>query len=99
MAAALSHAEVLRKLDLCPTGGNTALLKRWLTHWEISTDHFEARAHRKPSRVAKPLEEILVERSSYARANLKTRLYADAIKQPICELCGQGEIWQGARWG
>jgi hypothetical protein len=99
VAASQSHSAVLRVLDLCPTGGNTAVLKRWLKQWEISTEHFEARAQRSLPRVAKPLEEILVQSSSYARANLKTRLYADGIKTPTCELCGQGESWRGRPMG
>ena len=44
---------------------------------------------------ARPLAEILVERSSYARSNLKARLYAEGLKQPVCELCGQDELWRG----
>ena len=91
--------EVLRVLELCPTGGNTPLLKRWIAHWGISTDHFDPRALRGLPRAAKPLAEILVEGSSYARANLKTRLYAEGIKAPICELCGQGELWRGRPMG
>ncbi|MDP2710023.1 MAG: HNH endonuclease [Solirubrobacteraceae bacterium] len=99
VAASQSHAEVLRALDLCPTGGNTALLKRWLSQWGISTEHFDARALRKPRPTAKPLDEILVERSSYARANLKARLYAEGIKTPMCELCDQDELWRGRPMG
>lgn len=94
VAASASHAEVLRVLDLCPTGGNTALLKQSLAYWGISTNHFEAQALRRPRPTAKPLDEILVENSSYARANLKARLYAEGIRAPICELCGQGELWR-----
>ncbi len=86
-------------LDLCPTGGNTSVLKQWLRHWEISTEHFEAQALRSIPRTAKPLEEILVQNSSYARANLKARLYAEGIKTPVCELCGQGETWRGRPMG
>ncbi len=86
-------------LGLCPTGGNTALLKRSLAHWGVSTGHFEARALRAPRATAQPLEEVLVEGSSYARANLKARLYAEGIKTPTCELCGQGELWRGRTMG
>ena len=99
VAESSSHAQVLRSLDLCPTGGNTALLKRWLAQWNISTDHFEARAFRSLNQTAKPLEEILVEGSSYARGNLKIRLYAEGIKTPTCEMCGQGERWNGRTMG
>ena len=89
-----SHAQVLRMLDLCPTGGNTSVLKKWLAHWQISTAHFDARALRSPSPVATPLEEILVEGSTYSRGNVKARLYAEGVKKPLCELCGQGEVWR-----
>jgi len=99
VAQSQSHAQVLRVLDLCPTGGNTAHLKRWLAHWQISTEHFDARALRSPTPVATPLGEILVERSTYARGNLKARLYAEGVKAPRCELCGQGELWRGRPMG
>jgi hypothetical protein len=99
VAASSNHAQVLRKLGLGPTGGNTALLKQWLARWEISTDHFDPRAHRSPHRTAMPLEAILVERSSYARSNLKARLYKEGLKTPVCELCGLGEMWHGRPMG
>jgi hypothetical protein len=44
-----------------------------------------------------PLKEVLVENSSYSRANLKRRLYSEGIKERRCELCGQDEEWNGAR--
>src|SRR3954451_3875077 len=45
----------------------------------------------------RPLEEVLVENSSYSRGSLKARLYAEGLKERRCELCGQGEEWFGAR--
>jgi hypothetical protein len=56
-----------------------------------------ARSDRAPA--AKPLDEILIERSTYARSNLKARLYAEGLKTPVCELCGQGTLWQGKPMG
>jgi hypothetical protein len=38
---------------------------------------------------------VLVERSSYPRKDVKRRLFAEGLKEPRCELCGQGEIWRG----
>ena len=38
---------------------------------------------------------MLVERSSYPRQSVKRRLLAAGLKEPVCELCGQGEMWQG----
>ena len=43
------------------------------------------------------MDEVLVEGSSYDRGKLKRRLFAEGLKEPRCELCGQGEEWQGRR--
>lgn len=45
----------------------------------------------------RPLEEILVEHSTYMRGALKRRLLLEGLKQPVCEMCGQGEVWRGDR--
>jgi hypothetical protein len=42
-----------------------------------------------------PLSEILVEGSTYHRGHLKRRLLSEGVKEPRCELCGQGEVWRG----
>jgi hypothetical protein len=39
----------------------------------------------------------MVQHSTYKRAWLKRRLFSEGIKQPACEMCGQGEIWLGRR--
>jgi hypothetical protein len=101
IAASKSWTESLRRLGYCPTGGNPATLKKYAAQWEISTDHFDPYAGvmdriRKPKR---PLEEILVENSTFSRSNLKMRLYDEGLKEPQCELCGQGEIWRGKPMG
>lgn len=97
IAESNSWAEALRKLNYCPTGGNPATLKKYARLWGISSDHFDPYAGvmeriRKPKR---PLGEILVKHSTYARSNLKRRLYEEGLKEPCCELCGQGEAWRG----
>ena len=69
-------AQVLRVLDLCPTGGNTADAKRWaMAMGDLNRAFRGDGRQRSLHRVRrKPLEEILVEGSTYARANLKARL-------------------------
>ena len=42
-----------------------------------------------------PLKDILVPNSHYSRSSLKKRLYDEGIKCKKCELCGQGEEWNG----
>lgn len=101
VASSLSYSAALRKLGLRPAGGNHKLFRRYVDEiWSISTDHFDAakvRAQAFPHRPHVPLEEVLVEGSSYGRAPLKIRLYKEGLKLPECEMCGQGEIWHGQR--
>jgi hypothetical protein len=97
IAESRSWAETLRRLNYCPSGGNSKTLKKYAKLWGISTEHFDPYAGvmeriRKPK---KPLSEVLVEGSTYSRSNLKPRLYEEGLKQPQCEMCGQGESWHG----
>lgn len=101
VAASVSYTEALRRLGMRPAGGNHATLKKYVEgSWRIPTEHFDPNAAsraatRRCGRV--PLAEVLVEHSTYSRGTLKKRLYAEGLKRPICELCGQGEIWRGRR--
>jgi hypothetical protein len=99
IAASRSWAESLRRLGYCHTGANPRTLKKRAAEWGISTAHFDPNAASRDGlrRGRKPLSEILVEGSTYSRSKLKQRLYEEGLKQPICELCGQGEIWEGKR--
>jgi hypothetical protein len=101
VAASLSHAETLRRLGLRAAGGNHATLKRHLATWGISTAHFDPHGTQRRggphARTARPLDEVLVEHSTYSRTQLKERLYRAGLKTRRCELCGQGELWRGAR--
>jgi hypothetical protein len=97
VVASKSWAGTLRKLDYCPTGGNSGTLKKYVELWGISIDHFDpyAGVMDRVRRPAKPLEEVLVEGSTYSRGNLKRRLYEEGLRRPECEMCDQGEIWRG----
>ncbi len=101
VAASLSYAETLRALGLCATGGNWRTLRTWVERWGIATDHFDPRAAQRQglSRRPRPLSEILVEGSSYSRNHLKDRLYREGLKERRCEICDQGEIWNGRSMG
>lgn len=95
--ASLSYAETLRRLGLCSTGGNWRTLRIWIARWTIATDHFDPRAAQREGmlRRPQPLEEIMVEGSTYSRNHLKNRLYREGLKARRCEVCGQGELWRG----
>ena len=77
------------------------MLKKYADLWSISTDHFDpARCIEGNLRLpARSLEEVLVESSSYARQHVKRRLFQEELKEPVCEMCGQGEMWHGRPMG
>jgi hypothetical protein len=100
IATSKSWSEALRRLDYCPTGGNPGTLKRWAETWEIPTDHFDPyaasrEALKKHWHKPRALTEVLTEHSTIARTALKERLYEAGLKERRCELCGQGERWNG----
>ena len=100
IAKSRSWAETIRNLGKCPSGNNRLTIKKWANVLEISTEHFDPRAAAiaglKRSRTRKrPLEEVLVEGSTYSRSSLKQRLYDEGLKEPVCEMCGQDESWNG----
>jgi hypothetical protein len=99
VAASKSYAEALRRLDMCAHGGAWKVLKKWVAIWDIPTEHFDpyARMAEVGRRRRTPLEEILVEGRPFQTAHLKERLYREGYKERACEICGQGELWQGRR--
>ena len=99
MADSLSYSEALRRLGMRAAGGNHATLRKYVRIWGIPTDHFDPlfAQRRQLRRELTPLDEILVEESTYSRGSLKKRLYASGLKERGCELCGQGEDWRGRR--
>ena len=92
-------ADALRKLGYESKGANYRTLQRWVKVWEISTDHFDPDIGRRRAGAIRrlPLKQVLVENSTYNRGALKRRLLSAGLKRPVCELCGQDEVWQGKR--
>src|SRR5690242_3709430 len=81
IAESLSFAEALRRLGMCASGNNWRTLKTYATDvWRISTDHFDPHARSRAALArgrypARPLDEVLIEGSSFSRGHLKKRLY------------------------
>jgi hypothetical protein len=94
-----SYAEAMRRMGMCASGGGAATLRKWAERWGISTDHFDPYASQRGPQTARrrPLEEVMVEDSTFNRGHLKKRLYEEGLKEAKCELCGQGELWRGRR--
>lgn len=101
-----NFTDVMRKLNLCD-GINRNNIKKYVIENNIDISHFESNDDLKKRMLIwlskgritpTPLDEILVKGSTYNnRASLKKRLYKEGLKKNICEICGQGEIWNGRR--
>ena len=87
-----SIRQVLHKLGLREAGGNYEQIKKYLHFYKIDTSHFKGRGWNKGMKmpfVPKiPLNEILVQNSSYQSYKLKNRLFRERLKEPRCEICG-----------
>jgi hypothetical protein len=94
--------EVLDFMGLRAAGGNYKVIKNYITKYNLDIKHFEDYKTERIKRLVdnvklcqKPLNKILVIDSSYSRTHLKKRLYEDGLKKHECEMCGQGEVWNG----
>jgi 5-methylcytosine-specific restriction endonuclease McrA len=43
-----------------------------------------------------PLHRILTENSKWKSTGVKRRLYEEGVFEPLCMICGLGEIWNGS---
>jgi hypothetical protein len=95
----LCWRDVLRQVGLGLRGNNTRTVQKYARLWDISTEHFDvAEVRRRANQKRRlPLEDVLVEGSTYSRGALKKRLFNEGLKERACEMCGQGEEWRGRR--
>lgn len=100
VASASSIAAVLRSLGLRPVGGNYKSIRVHIERLGLSVDHFTGQAWNsgenfKPFGKSIPLDEILVENSTYTSTwNLKNRLLSSEVLINQCATCGLTE-WLG----
>ena len=99
VAGSSCWADALRSLGYPVKGANYRTLQKWARRWGIDTDHFDPDiGRRRAARTVQiPLDDVLVENSTYNRYNLKRRLLDSGLLEARCEMCGQGELWHGRR--
>ena len=96
----LSKAETLRKLGLKPSGANYDTFNKNVERLGIDISHFTGQGWNvgnryTPVKGKRPLEEILVEHSTWTSTNhLRERLLDEGIKEHKCEKCQRTE-WDG----
>lgn len=93
VAAGNSVVDCIRSLGLSDRSAmNWTIIKEAITRLELSTDHWVRNTHAVGARI--PLDEILVEGSTYATHLLRVRLLREGIKEHRCERC-QRTDWEG----
>jgi 5-methylcytosine-specific restriction endonuclease McrA len=86
--------DICRNLGLKLTGGNRNTIKKWIKEKGLDISHF----HIKRSISNKKSEsDLFVSNSSSDRRSIKSRLYRYGLKEKKCEMCGQGEEWNGGK--
>jgi len=90
--------EILKHFGLSNKGGNYKTLKKRLNSDGIDYSHIAlGHGHNKGKTFNKektPLEEILVEHSTFSRNHLKKRLIKEGILENKCSICGLKNSWQ-----
>lgn len=90
-----STRTVLIALGLVSAGGNYTQVQRRIKELQLDTFHFTGQGWNKgggATRLAKKLDELLLEGTQVQSFKLKKRLFAEGLKDPTCELCGWAEM-------
>lgn len=93
--SSFSIAEVCRKVNIVPCGGNYKLIHKLINENSLDITHFLGQGWNKGLKKVfnkpKPLCEILKKQSYYSSHKLKLRLFNEKVKEPKCEVCGLTE--------
>lgn len=93
-----TYAEILRHYNLATRGDNYRTLKNRIEHDGLSIEHFTPNKARVVNLHKKlPIEELLVQNSTFSRNNLKRRLIEEKIIAYECRSCGNKGTWNGKK--
>jgi 5-methylcytosine-specific restriction endonuclease McrA len=97
VSSSINIKDVARNLGLTTSCGNRNTIKKYIKIHGLDTKHFYIPKRKDFSKTNKiDLKDILISGSTYLNtSNFKERLYSHGFKKRICELCGQGETWNG----
>ncbi|WP_405672430.1 HNH endonuclease [Streptomyces canus] len=102
IASSRSIAGLLMLLGIVDNGAARERVKRSVSAYGLSIDHFVGQGHRLgvPSKNRQSAEEILVRLepgASRTKTALLRRALDDLDVPHACEICGVGDVWQGRR--
>ena len=88
-----SLSEIIRHFGMTVASGNYRTLKKRLNEENIDYSHIklgtDSNKGRKFPNKAKPIEEVMVENSTYDRGHLKKRLLKNGMLENKCAICSQ----------
>ena len=84
-----SLRQVLIKLNVAPYGGNYAVLKKAIGHYQLDVSHFAGQAWNKGNRLPsrQPIKAYLSNLVPIQSYKLKNRLLKEGILEPKCMNC------------
>ena len=92
-----SLADIIRHFGLVIASGNYNTLKKRLKEDSIDYSHIPQGIDSNKNRVfperAIPLEEVMIENSTYPRGHLKRRLLKNGMIENKCSNCGLNPLW------
>ncbi len=100
IAQATSVTEILRNIEASIGGSSRETLQKRIELLQIDTSHlsvWKERVGEKFSERKIPLENILVEHSTYQRQHLKRRLIENGLMENRCAICGLEPEWEGKK--
>jgi Zn finger protein HypA/HybF involved in hydrogenase expression len=96
-----SFIQLLNILGLAISGSNYRAIKRAIKKYNISTSHWIDRrtigGTHKGHAARKPLNEVLVENSTYSSNALKKRLIKEKLIDYKCAICHMDDKWLGKK--
>lgn len=96
VSESFSYADVCRKLDWKPYGGNYKYVKKYINDLNLDISHFtlKGKKHSNIKSNEKSLDECLIKNSFMKPKNIKWKLFNNGIKEYKCEKCGISK-WNG----
>lgn len=93
--------DILISFNLSSKGGNNKTLKKRLQYDNIDFSHITLgighNKGKKLNRVKMPLDEIMVENSTFSRCHIKKRILDENIIEEKCKICGSLPEWNNKK--
>jgi len=94
VASSRSFSEVIKRIGLAVCGGNLESLQKRIARLNIDISHLTLKTQKTTPQNKIPLQNILVEHSTYKRIHLRDRLIQNHLLNYECAICGLGPEWE-----